>query len=66
MLCASSASTAVCFHGIEMPVCRIHDAKYARWGADAEAQAVLHWAWALPEPRRDELVGVPQWTPSEA
>ena len=36
MLCASSASTVVRFHGSEVPVCRIHDAKYARWGDDAE------------------------------
>jgi hypothetical protein len=49
MLCASSANTVVLFHGVEMPVCRIHDAKYARWGTDAEAQAVLQWGWTAPD-----------------
>jgi hypothetical protein len=65
MLCASSASTVVCFHGVEMPVCRIHDAKYARWGGDAEAQAALHWAWTPPEAVRDECASVePCLTPT--
>jgi hypothetical protein len=49
MLCASTANTVVLFHGIDVPVCRIHDAKYARWGAEAEAQAVLQWGWTPPE-----------------
>ena len=48
MLCASSASTVVCFHGSEVPVCRIHDAKFARWGDDAEVEAVLQWGWEPP------------------
>ena len=60
MLCASSASTVVRFHGVEVPVCRIHDAKYARWGADAEAQAELLWEWTPPDAKADELLGVRQ------
>jgi hypothetical protein len=64
MLCASLASTVVRFHGVEVPVCRIHDAKYARWGADAETQAELQWAWTPPEARADELLGVPRLTPT--
>jgi hypothetical protein len=53
MLCASSANTVVLFHGVEVPVCRIHDAKYARWGEEAEAQAVLQWGWTPPEAQRE-------------
>jgi hypothetical protein len=64
MLCASLASTVVRFYGVEVPVCRIHDAKYARWGAEAEAQAELQWAWTPPEAQGDVLVGVPQLTPT--
>ena len=65
MLCASSASTVVRFHGVEMPVCRIHDAKYARWGGDAEAQAVLQWAWTPPEAVPDPVMCVePSLTPT--
>jgi hypothetical protein len=64
MLCASLASTVVRFHGVEVPVCRIHDAKYARWGADAEAQAELQWAWTPPDAQADELTDVPHLTPT--
>ena len=64
MLCASLANMVVCFHGVEMPVCRIHDAKYARWGADAEAQSELHWAWTRPAAQADEPGSVPQLTPT--
>ena len=49
MLCASSASTVVPFHGLAVPVCRIHDAKYARWGDDAEVEAILQWGWEPPQ-----------------
>jgi hypothetical protein len=67
MLCASSANTVVLFHGVEMPVCRIHDAKYARWGADGEAQAVLQWGWKPPEPLADATAsGEPRLSPTWA
>jgi hypothetical protein len=67
MLCASSASTVVSFHGIEMPVCGIHDAKYARWGAEAEAQAALQWVWTPPESRPAEAeCSEPQFTQTSA
>ena len=54
MLCASTACTTVAFFGSEIPVCRIHEAKYARWGDDAEEQAVLHWDWVPPANARDD------------
>jgi hypothetical protein len=67
MLCASSASTTVPFHGIEMPVCRIHDASYTRWGDEAEAHASLHWGWIPPEAFRDDETELePQLTPTGA
>jgi hypothetical protein len=44
-LCASYANTAVSFGGIEMPVCRIHEAAFTRWGSEAEANAATLWAW---------------------
>jgi hypothetical protein len=45
MLCASCACTVVSFRGAAIPVCRIHEKKYARWGATAEEQAMLLWDW---------------------
>jgi hypothetical protein len=50
MLCASCACTVVSFRGAEIPVCRIHEKKYARWGATAEEQAMLLWDWDPSEP----------------
>jgi hypothetical protein len=44
-LCASTANTAVEFCGRLVPVCRIHAATYARWGAEAEAKARELWSW---------------------
>ncbi len=35
----------VSFHGEERPVCRMHQATYARWGDDAETQAEALWEW---------------------
>jgi len=45
MLCASSACTVVAFRGMVIPVCRIHEKKFVRWGPIAEEQAVLEWDW---------------------
>jgi hypothetical protein len=45
VLCASFANTAVRFRGVEMPVCRIHEAAFARWGSGADANAETLWAW---------------------
>ena len=45
VLCASAANTAVSFHGVDVPVCRIHERAYARWGVDAEGNAALYWGW---------------------
>jgi hypothetical protein len=49
MLCASAACTVVVFHGGNVPVCRIHEAKYDRWGERAEQHAAAEWGWA-PSP----------------
>jgi hypothetical protein len=54
MLCASTANTTVAFHGSEIPVCRIHEAKYMRWGDDAEEQAALQWDWVPPASAKDD------------
>ena len=45
MLCASTACTVVTFRGCAVPVCRIHETKYARWGAAAEEMAASQWGW---------------------
>jgi hypothetical protein len=45
MLCASEANTAVVFGGVEVPVCRMHESMYQRWGDEAEANAELLWGW---------------------
>lgn len=49
MLCASSACTSLIHRGRAVPVCRIHEATYLRWGADAEQNAESRWGWT-PEP----------------
>ena len=43
------ANTSVCFHGVHMPVCRMHEAAFAPWGSEAEAKAASLWAWS-PDP----------------
>jgi hypothetical protein len=48
MLCASNASTTVLFRGVELPVCRMHAATYARWESEAEWNAAALWAWHRP------------------
>jgi hypothetical protein len=45
LLCASSASTDVPFSGRMMGVCRMHQATYVRWGAEAERKAAELWGW---------------------
>jgi hypothetical protein len=55
MLCASYANTVVRFRGVEMPVCRIHETAFERWGSDAEGNAEALWAWTTsPELARAE------------
>jgi hypothetical protein len=44
-LCASLANTTVRFHGRDVPVCRMHEATYGRWGDEAEAKAEELWEW---------------------
>jgi hypothetical protein len=46
-LCASPATRVVRFRGLELPVCRLHEATYAAWGERAEAQAAARWAWGV-------------------
>ena len=45
MLCASEANTVVVFRGARVPVCRMHESMYQRWGDEAEANAELLWGW---------------------
>lgn len=44
-LCASMSNTTVVWRGEEKPVCRMHEASYVRWGAEAEAKAREKWGW---------------------
>ena len=57
MLCASTACTAVTFRGYAVPVCRIHETKYARWGAAAEELAASQWGWTTPLVAADDANG---------
>jgi hypothetical protein len=47
MLCASNANGAVRFGAARIPVCRMHEATFARWGRDADANARERWGWGL-------------------
>jgi hypothetical protein len=31
------------FRGVEVPVCRMHESAYVRWGVDTEGNAALRW-----------------------
>jgi hypothetical protein len=55
LLCASLTSGAVAFLGGEVPVCRIHEKMYLRWGAGAEASAREAWGWPI---LRSEITAV--------
>jgi hypothetical protein len=44
-LCASRAKTHVAFRGGSVAVCRMHEATYQRWGAEAESNAQTLWGW---------------------
>jgi hypothetical protein len=57
MLCASSACTTLEYRGRAMPVCRIHEAKYQRWGAEAEQNAESQWGWAPASPHEAPAEG---------
>jgi hypothetical protein len=52
MLCASLANSAVQFGGADVPVCRMHQATYARWGDDAETNARERWSWGQTQDAR--------------
>jgi hypothetical protein len=45
VLCASYANTTVEFRDQLVPVCRMHEATYKRWGKDAECNAAELWEW---------------------
>ena len=45
MLCASQANTVVDFRDHKVAVCRMHEATYKRWGAQAEQNAQQLWEW---------------------
>jgi hypothetical protein len=63
-LCASVANTAVPFLGVEVPVCRMHEATYARWGADAEVRALERWGWQEHAPAVSESASARWWIPA--
>jgi hypothetical protein len=42
-LCAATANRLVRFDGLDVPVCRMHEATYARW--NDETVAVQRWGW---------------------
>jgi hypothetical protein len=44
--CAANAVTTVRFRGVDVPICRLHAATYARWGDGAEDEAMRAWAWS--------------------
>jgi hypothetical protein len=44
-LCASIANSHVDYLARLVPVCRIHQAAYARWGVEAERLALELWGW---------------------
>jgi hypothetical protein len=60
MLCASSACTTIEYRGVAMPVCRIHEAKYQRWGAQAEENAESQWGWAPAATHQEPTAGEPR------
>jgi hypothetical protein len=45
MLCASIANTFVLFREFSVPVCRIHERMFGRWGDDAEQNAETLWCF---------------------
>jgi hypothetical protein len=47
MRCASMANCAIRFEALDVPVCRIHEATFARWGAGAVANARARWGWGV-------------------
>jgi hypothetical protein len=51
MLCASLANTSVCFHDVDVPVCRMHEATYRRWADAAEGNATALWGWTAQSAR---------------
>jgi hypothetical protein len=51
MLCASLANIAVCFHDVDVPVCRMHEATFHRWAGSAEGNAAALWGWTVPSGR---------------
>jgi hypothetical protein len=57
-LCASLANTSVRFSARDVPVCRIHEATYARWGGDAEERARSLWRWQVAASAHTEHVRV--------
>jgi hypothetical protein len=45
MRCASMANSVVRFEAVNIPVCRIHEATFARWGTAGAANARARWGW---------------------
>jgi hypothetical protein len=47
MRCASAANCVIRFEALDIPVCRIHEATFARWGASAADNARSRWGWGV-------------------
>ena len=47
MRCASAANCVIRFEALDVPVCRIHEATFARWGASAADNARVRWGWGV-------------------
>ena len=47
MRCASGSNCVVRFEAIDVPVCRIHEATFLRWGASAAENARARWGWGV-------------------
>jgi hypothetical protein len=47
MLCASEANSVVRYADVDVPVCKMHEATYARWGVSAWANASERWGWGV-------------------
>jgi hypothetical protein len=47
MRCASMANCVIRFEALDIPVCRIHEATFARWGTAGAANARARWGWGV-------------------
>jgi hypothetical protein len=45
MLCANAGNSVVHFEALDVPVCKLHEATFTRWGLDADDLARTRWGW---------------------